>query len=208
MFVWFRKFISLFTRFFLFGKFRIQLWYFTNIILSFLPFSSALDVSDDEAVIIDDLVEFSLLLIDLIFRVFALFAFYSSWTTLQLESKFSQYHFYLFLEVLLELQWTSTFFGLSVTLPFRAPPCNVALNCGLTFSLSSNHILIFSFYLNTLQKHRINNDTDIFLATLLNLSFLLPLLKTLLQQKKYKIGNFTLTNNTSIEQYVSLVFWK
>ena len=96
IFVWFRKFISLFTRFFVFGKYRIQLWYFTNIISSFLPFSSALDVSDDEAVIIDDLVEFSLLLIDLIFGVFALFAFYSSWTTLQLESKFSHYHFYLF----------------------------------------------------------------------------------------------------------------
>ena len=69
-----------------------------NIISSFLPFSSALDVSDDEAIIIDDLVEFSLLLIDLIFRVFALFAFYSSWTTLQQEFKFSHYHFYLFFE--------------------------------------------------------------------------------------------------------------
>ena len=92
--------------------------------------------------------------------------------------------FIFFLEVLLQLHWTSTFFGLSLTLLFRASPCNVALNCGLTFPLSSNHILIFSFYLNTLQKHRINNDTDIFLATLLNPSFLLPLLKTVLQQKK------------------------
>ena len=49
-----------------------------NIILSFLPFPSALDVSDDEAITIDDLVEFSLLLIDSIFRVFTLFALSSS----------------------------------------------------------------------------------------------------------------------------------
>ena len=45
-----------------------------NIISRFLPLSLALDVSDDEAITIDGLVGFSLLLIDLIFRVFTLFA--------------------------------------------------------------------------------------------------------------------------------------
>ena len=60
-----------------------------NIISSFLPFSSALDVSDDETITIDGLTKFSHLLIGSIFRVFALLALSSSWTTLQLESKFA-----------------------------------------------------------------------------------------------------------------------
>ena len=38
----------------------------------------------------------------------------------------------------------------SLTLPFGAPPCNGALNCRLIFPLSSNHILILSFYLKAL----------------------------------------------------------
>ena len=49
-----------------------------NIISSFLPFSSALDVSDDEAIAIEDLAEFSLLLIDWILKVCTLFGLSSS----------------------------------------------------------------------------------------------------------------------------------
>ena len=49
-----------------------------NIISSFLPFSSALDVSDDETITIDGLTKFSHLLIGSIFRVFALLALSSS----------------------------------------------------------------------------------------------------------------------------------
>ena len=80
----------------------------------------------------------------------------------------------------------STSFDLSLTLPFRGPPCNFALNCLLAFLLSSNHILIFSFYVNTLQKHKINYDSDNSLATLLNPSFLLSLLKDSLTTQEIK----------------------
>ena len=64
-----------------------------NIISSFFPFSSALDFSVYEAITIDDLTEFSLLLIDSMLRVFALS---SAGTSLQLESKSSPLSLFFF----------------------------------------------------------------------------------------------------------------
>ena len=64
-----------------------------NIISSFFPFSSALDFSVYEAITIDDLAEFSLLLIDSMLRVFALS---SAGTSLQLESKSSPLSLFFF----------------------------------------------------------------------------------------------------------------
>ena len=52
-----------------------------KIISSFFSFSSAVDFSVNVAIAIEDLAEFSLLLIDSMFRVFALFALSSSSNT-------------------------------------------------------------------------------------------------------------------------------
>ena len=113
-----------------------------NFKLSYFPFSFAFDISVDEAITTDDLARLSLLLTDPTFRAFALFAFSSAWTTLQLEYNFSPLSPLPF--------FTEGFFWPPLALPFCAPSYNVAFNCCLTFCLSSNFILIFLLYWNTL----------------------------------------------------------
>ena len=159
------------------GNLEFNFDIFFSILSRFFRFSLALAVSVDEAITIDDLAEFSLLLIDASIRTIRIS---SAWTSLQIESNFFP------LSRLLLLLWSFFLrrndrqrFWPFTNFAFRCTslPCSFKLS-SITFSLSSNHILIFLFFFNY--------DTGNSFVSLLKPAVPLSLLMILLQNKKKK----------------------